>query len=429
MLQEKAALRGLLVAELWSPPHPKPAPRGPALKDWLSRLSFSVSGVLAYSDPHALPIVEEVLSLVGLTGSGDVTSDALLEQARRNKHLMQVVLKEAGLTSCRWVLACSESEVQSFVEAEPSQTAVMKPFLGGSAGNNVTLLDYGNRPRESEAFVRQVFSSRPTGAESMPVLVQEHLQGDEYAVDIVVRDGEMAVMGVFKYDVRPLNGAEFVVFGVFIEPIQKGSPEEAVANYAMESLAALGMRNGPAHVEVKMTAKDPVLIEANCNRFTGLDMIFDIAERAVGYTAIDAFLDAADARVSAEEWRSRYPVLPSPNLRAYGGVAQMHARKSGIYEGGDEEAAAEIMELDSVYKLESRDIAVGYPLARTVSDATCPAEVGLLCNSRSQLMADYDRIFQIERRMFRVKETGFNIWYRTALEPWQTSQAYSIGNS
>lgn len=81
----------------------------------------------------------------------------------------------------------------------------------------------------------------------------------------------------------------------------------------------------------------------------------------MGFAAIDAFLDAADARVSAEEWLSRYPVLPSPTLRASDGVAQMHARESGIYAGGDEEAAAEIMELDSVVKLESRDIAVGYP--------------------------------------------------------------------
>ena len=361
-------------------------------------------------------------------------------------------------------MARSESEVHSFVASERSQKAVMKPFLGGSAGNNVTLLDFGNQRAESEALVHQIFRSRPKGAESMPVLVQEHLAGDEYAVDIVVRDGAMAVMGVFKYDVRPLNGAEFVAFGVLIEPIQQGSPEEAVATYAMESLAALGMRNGPAHVEVKMTPeKGPVLIEANCNRsllaqwypfplfvvqgslitvakpapkkgalikawllcnqgFTGIDMIFDVAERAVGYTAIDAFLDAADARVSAEEWRSRYPALPSPHLRAYGGVAQMHARESGIYEGGDEEAAAEILDLDSVFKLESRDIAVGYPLARTVSDATCPAEVGLLCDSRSQLMADYDRIFQIERRMFRVsKETGFKAWLCEQVVPKQTT--------
>ena len=108
MLQDKVDARGLLVAELWSPPHPKPAPKGPALKDWLKKLLFFVSGVFAFSDPHALPIVEEVLSLVGLTGSGDVAADALLEQARRNKHLMQVVLKDARLTSCRWVLACPE---------------------------------------------------------------------------------------------------------------------------------------------------------------------------------------------------------------------------------------------------------------------------------------------------------------------------------
>ncbi|CAE7421260.1 unnamed protein product [Symbiodinium microadriaticum] len=204
MLQDKVDARGLLVAELWSPPHPKPAPKGPALKDWLKKLLFFVSGVFAFSDPHALPIVEEVLSLVGLTGSGDVAADALLEQVG---------------------IGMPRAEVQTFVEAELSQ----------------------------KALVRQVFRSRPAGAEFMPVLVQEHLAGDEYAVDIVVRDGAMAVMSVFKHDVKALNGLEIVVLGVLIEPIQKGSPEEAVATYAMESLAALGMRNGPARVEVKMT--------------------------------------------------------------------------------------------------------------------------------------------------------------------------------
>ena len=74
------------------------------MKDWLNKLPFSVSGVLAFSDPHALPIVEEALGLAGLTGTGDVASDARLEQARRNKHLMQVVLKEAArqsLGTCR----------------------------------------------------------------------------------------------------------------------------------------------------------------------------------------------------------------------------------------------------------------------------------------------------------------------------------------
>ena len=45
-------------------------------------------------------------------------------------------------------------------------------------------------------------------------LCQEFLQGTEYVLDGVSRDGEYKVCGVWEYDKRTVNGANFVYYGL-----------------------------------------------------------------------------------------------------------------------------------------------------------------------------------------------------------------------
>ena len=57
------------------------------------------------------------------------------------------------------------------------------------------------------------------------VLVQEFLDGIEYVVDSVSRDGVHKTTAVWEYDKRSINGANFVYFGMRImdasEPVAK----------------------------------------------------------------------------------------------------------------------------------------------------------------------------------------------------------------
>jgi len=348
-------------------------------------------------------MAEEIAEITHLCGCGNATRDAQLRMARRHKYLMQETVARAGLKAVRQTCARSPEEVLAFAEAQESHKVVMKPFLG-MGGVNVTLLDYATEPREAQAKVERLFSTRPPGAGESPVLVQEFVEGEEYAVDLVARDGEIAVASVARYDRRPVGEAAFVMFSSMLVPVSPGSEAEAVAIYASEVMAALGIRNGPAHIEVKYGLRHgPVLVEANSHRFNGDRLLDRVAEQAVGYNQKQMFLDSVDGRLSAEAWRRRYPPLPAPELRAFGGQLDLHAAAAGIYAGGDEAAVAELSALSSVFELAEGPSAprVGEWLAATRNKGTVPVKIGLLASSEEALAADYRRIFELERGMFR----------------------------
>lgn len=81
------------------------------------------------------------------------------------------------------------------------------------------------------------------------VLCQEFLQGTEYAVDGVSRDGVYKVVAVWEYDKRSVNGANFVYFGMTLR--DPSDPKvRAVVDYAKEVVKGLKIYQGPSHVEI-----------------------------------------------------------------------------------------------------------------------------------------------------------------------------------
>ena len=104
------------------------------------------------------------------------------------------------------------------------------------------------------------------------MLVQEYLEGQEYVVDMVSRDGVHKVVAIWAYDRRPVNGAGFVCFGQ--RPLTvDDSPEEVAAliAYQKKVVDALGIKHGPTHGEVKWFKGEPVLVEvgARCHGAEG----------------------------------------------------------------------------------------------------------------------------------------------------------------
>src|SRR6476620_2282584 len=73
------------------------------------------------------------------------------------------------------------------------------------------------------------------------VLVQEFLSGTEYVVDTVSRDGVHKVCAVWEYDKRPINGANFVYFGMKLIPSTSPLAQQLIA-YDLQVLDALGIK-------------------------------------------------------------------------------------------------------------------------------------------------------------------------------------------
>ena len=76
------------------------------------------------------------------------------------------------------------------------------------------------------------------GEKNEGVLIQEFLDGEEYVVDSVSRDGQHKLMAIWKYDKRAIHDANFVYFGMKLQDAA-GAQFDGLIAYAFSVLDAL----------------------------------------------------------------------------------------------------------------------------------------------------------------------------------------------
>lgn len=168
---------------------------------------------------------------------------------RRDKKLQQELIKKTGLRSVRQAGSSEFSEVESFLRTE-QYPVVLKPVE--SAGSDGVKLCY-TFDEAKEHFEVLMDSQMVNGGACPSVLCQEFLKGKEYVIDHVSMNGEHKTSMVWVYDKRPANGSAFVYYGML--PVAIDSPEAKILiSYTRRVLDAIGIRNGPSHGEVMMTA-------------------------------------------------------------------------------------------------------------------------------------------------------------------------------
>merc|ERR1719231_118478 len=104
--------------------------------------------------------------------------------------------------------------------------------------------------KAKEIFDSLAGSKEKFGGVNSLVLVQEYLQGREYAIDSVSRDGVHKVVAVWFEDFRPANGIFDQYFGFkLLDPADEFTKQ--IIDYAKKSLDAIGLYNGAANTEIK----------------------------------------------------------------------------------------------------------------------------------------------------------------------------------
>ena len=229
---------------------------------------------------------------------------------RRDKKVQQELIKKVGLRSVRQAGGSEFPAVESFLRTEPFPL-VLKPIE--SAGSDGVKLC--NTFQEAKDHFELLMQSQMVNGGACPaVLCQEFLRGKEYVVDHVSRDGVHKTMMVWVYDKRPANGSAFVYYGCV--PVDSNSPEAKILiPYVRGVLDAMGVKNGPSHGEVMMTAEGPCLVEMNC-RAHGGDGNWRPLCRALtgGYSQVEA---AAVAFLDKKEF-DRLPNKPPSPFKASG---------------------------------------------------------------------------------------------------------------
>jgi biotin carboxylase len=145
--------------------------------------------------------------------------------------------------------------------------AVLKPVaLSGSRG--VIRADDTEGARRAEARIRAILEEAGEDAGG-PILAEAYVPGAEVAVEALLRRGELEVLAVFdKPD--PLEGPYFEET-IYVTPSRLPAAMLATAaEVAAAAAAALGLREGPVHAELRVDGDAVTVLELAARSIGGL---------------------------------------------------------------------------------------------------------------------------------------------------------------
>jgi len=412
------------------------APNEYEIHDWLERVPFEIVGILCESD-SGLEVAEHLGVMLGLYPD---RHDGVNE-ARRNKFLMNEVCARAGLGVVRQRLCENDEDVLEFwhEECDKSGTTnvngdnindgnddleardneerpcrcIVKPIVGVASSDVYLCASLSQTLEAHHKILSSKIFGRTEGVTThTSSLVQEYATGVEYAVDIVSKAGQHKVAALWRYDKRSVtrvNGvdAPFVTHLSELVPVGHATPGALLAcDYAMKALDALGIHWGMSHTQIMVDGQDAKLIEVNCRQHN--TDFAPLAQAVVGYNALDMALaaylgDGDDFEAGTEEERLNWDSLPDlPSLKKFGAIVHLICHVEGVVVKLGE-GLKEIEHLESVISSQIYPgFLEGHYVTPTVDIRSEAGWLHLMNENEEQFQKDYERILDLMPSLFEV---------------------------
>jgi biotin carboxylase len=248
-------------------------------------------------------------------------------EATRDKRLMRHRLATAGVHQPRFVetdVDAAGSTLDDAIDAVGLPCVVKPVDLAASRG--VIRADSHDEVLAAVQRTGRLLRMICVDGSTPPLLIESYVDGAEVAVEGLVRDGSIDVIALFdKPD--PLTGP-FFEETLYVTPSRLDHPsQDAVAEAVSAAVAALGLRHGPIHAEVRISG--------------GVTTVIEVAARSIGGLCSQVIRlvcdDAPDVERSLEEVILRQACgLPLGAMRlldAACGVLMLPIPRSGILRG------------------------------------------------------------------------------------------------
>ncbi len=251
-------------------------------------------------------------------------------QATRNKFRFRTRLANTGLLSPRFSLIARQDDPAAAAE-NATYPCVLKP-LGLSAGRGVIRAD------DPQAFVAAFHRiagilDRPDvtadRTDTEHILVEDYIPGREVALEGLVQGGNLSVLALFdKPD--PMEGPYFEET-IYTTPSRLADAAQDAATAATaEAVAALGLRDGPVHAELRVNDRGVWMIEVAARSIGGL--CARVLSFGVGITLEDLILrHALGLPIESREREKRaagvmmIPIPRTGTLRGVDGLDEARA--------------------------------------------------------------------------------------------------------
>ncbi len=231
------------------------------------------------------PLATRLAARLGLPGHDVDRADAV-----RNKRAMAELFGKYAVPSPLSIAATSvEAAAASIRAAALAFPLVVKPAENaGSVG--VAVIDSLDELPEAFERARQWTHEFPYGIPlDTTVLVQEYLEGPEFSIESVAFEGAFDHLAITQ---------KFTTGGGICEETGHTVPAQldaatrvSVLDVVEQGLTALGVRNGVAHTELKVTPDGPRIIEVGARPPGG--HIMKVVEHATGISEARGYVQAA----------------------------------------------------------------------------------------------------------------------------------------
>lgn len=284
---------------------------------WAAVAAQRPDGVIAFSEPQvtAAALVQDELGLPGPSLRAGVLS--------RNKALQRGRFAAAGIAQPEHLVTDGLAAAREW--ALDRLPVVVKPLsLAGSMGVELV----AGAAAFDEAAARRAGEGR--------LLVERAVEGPEYSWEALVHEGRVWFAN--------LTAKETTGPPHFIEVAHRTAPDvpeatrRRVDGFGGEVLRALGMRSGLVHLEFRLTAEVPVLIEVAVR--TPGDHLMDLLGLTYGHDWFELVArvalgrDLPDPPTGPIRYAAGYlPLAPAGTVTAVRGLEQVREHKAVVEAG------------------------------------------------------------------------------------------------
>lgn len=230
---------------------------------------FSPDGIMTLATDMPMRSIAVACERLGLPG---INYDTAVKSTDKGE--MIKAFEEYGVEHPWYFILTKPDDINTIID-KLTFPCISKP-TDNSGSRGVMLIH--NKEQLTEAVMYSSSSGRSGG-----VIVEEYLQGKEVSVEIITVEGIPHILNVT--DKLTTGAPHFVEMG----HTQSSRIDEAnlckIRDLACRAVKAVGIKNGPAHVEIMLTANGPKMIELGARMggdcitthlvplSTGIDMI------------------------------------------------------------------------------------------------------------------------------------------------------------
>ncbi len=254
--------------------------------------SFGADGIMTLATDMPMRSLAYAAGKLGIPG---ISYDTALRAT--DKGLMIKAFEEHGVSHPWYFIVSDPAELEK-VKDKITYPCISKP-TDNSGSRGVMLIN-----NEAELLNCVSYSSEQGRRGS--VIIEEYMRGSEVSVEVIVLDGVPHILQVT--DKLTTGAPHFVEMG-HSQPSQLPKQDvEAIKMLASEAVLAVGIQNGPAHVEIMLTENGPKMVELGARMggdcitthlvplSTGIDMVKATIQLALGETPdIEARLNKGSA--------------------------------------------------------------------------------------------------------------------------------------